>query len=406
MKKLAAIFIIALLIRLAFIGVWYQMGQGDRLAPDGYGYRTLAQGLNQGKGFQIEGQATARRPPLYPLFAALLLRCSSFPLGIQIVQALLGALSCMILFLLGKEMFDEGTGFLAAAMLGIDYISVRQIVSVMPETLFVFILLGSFYFLIRFTQEKKTVWIILAGILAGFSLLTKETLLFYYPFVTLWFLLHSEPWRIRFFRAGVFSVSLLLVIGPWVVRNSLLRGHPVLLTEGSGRTLYLANNPQATGGSTGGDWALGVDTGMPKAVPSWLLNSSTPELEDRYFFKEAVKFIRDHPGRFAELTGRRVMNMWRPYQTDSPPPAQWATALSYLSAVTLGIWGIFWSRKQWREFFPIFILFSYVFLLHAVLIAHIRYRYPVMPFFMVFASFALLQIRRRWTIPHAHLIGQ
>ncbi len=406
MKKLAIIFVLALGLRIFLIGVWYQTGQGDRLSADGYCYRTMAENLIQGKGFQLEEKPTARRPPVYPLFVSFFLKYNLFPLGIQIAHALIGALSCLLLFALAKEIFDEKVGLLASGILAIDYLSVRQTLSIMPETLFVFFLLGTFYFLMLAYREKKMKGVILAGLLAGLSLLTKEVLLFYFPFVVLWVFLWKNSWKNRFLMAGIFSVSLAIVIAPWVVRNSLLYGRPALLTVGGGgKTFYLANNPQATGGITGGDWVLGVDTAMPQDVPSSFRNSPTPDIEEDYFFKEAVNFIWKNPWSFVKLAGKKIVNMWRPYQTDSPVPARWASAVSYAPVLILGLLGLFRSANRWREFFPIFTLIGYIFFLHALLIAHIRYRYPVMPFFMIFASFALLQFFRKQKVSHAYSVN-
>lgn len=392
MKRLVAIFLFALLFRLAVIGVWYQVGNGGHISWDGGGYYALAKSLLAGEGFQWEGVRTARRPPFYPVFIAGVLRLNPSLLGIYIAQALVGAFGCVALFGLGKILFDRRTGLTASLLMAVDYLSVRQTVSIMTETLFVSFLILSFYCLVQAEKERKTGWLIGAGLLSGASLLTRDVLIFYYPFLVLWFFLWKEPWKLRFYRAGAFILPLLLVIGPWVVRNSLLSARPVLITVGAASTFYLANNPSTTGGTTGGDWQLGLDT-LPPADVRWPATHTVSVEWERYILKQSFDFIRNHPGKFVELMGKKIVNMWRPYQTDSPLLARWAAALTYLPVITLGLVGIFWKLKDWKKFFPIFTLIVYVFSLHTILIAHMRYRYPVMPFFMLFAAFALVRLR-------------
>ena len=400
MKKillLLAVFLLAFFLRAAFLRIWYGTGQGGRLSGDAHGYLTLAENINEGKGFQLEGAPTARRPPIYPLLIAFLLKYSPFPQGVQLLQVLIGAMSCVVLFGLGKEMFGEGTGGWAAGIMAVDYLSIRQTVSVMPETLFVFFLLVSFYCLWRAWGEGKTGWVMAGGLAAGLSLLTKDVLIFFYPAMALWFLFWKQPWKIRLVRAGAFFFSLLLVIVPWIVRNNRYYHYPVLITAGSGYTLYLANNPSVRVGKTGGDWELGIDTDLPRTVPLPDLGGKMTEWEweERYFRNQALDFIKNEPVQFIKLMGKKIVNMWRPFQTDSPLAAQWASAAAYLPVLFLGLGGMAASLKRWREFFPVFLLCVYLFLLHAVLIGHIRYRYPLMPFFMIFAAFAMFELRKK-----------
>lgn len=399
-RGLTGIFLCALLIRMALIWVWYKTGNGGHISTDGKGYYALAENLVAGRGFQWEGVRTARRAPLYPVFIGCLLCLTSFPAGVYIAQAFVGALSCVVLFGVGEKLFNRRVGLVASVLMAFDYVSVRQTVSIMTETLFVFFLIVSFYCLIRSEKERKTKWLIGAGFLSGISLLTRDVLIFYYPFVVLWFFLWRETWKVTFYRVGTFIIPLLLVMGPWVLRNSLLYGRPVLITIGAASTFYLANNPNTSGGTTGGDWGVASDS-FPSEDVRWLTTDTFDPEWERYILEQSFDFIRNHPRRFVELTGTKIVNMWRPYQTDSPLAARWATALTYLPVIILGLGGMLWKLKHWRELFPIFTLIGYIFSLHALLIAHMRYRYPAMPFFMVFSALILVRmwekIRLRFT---------
>ena len=225
-----------------------------------------------------------------------------------------------------------------------------------------------------------------AGLVAGLSLLTKDVMLFYFPFVVFWFFLWKETWKARFFRAGVFLIGFLAAVGPWMIRNSLMTGHLVFIMVSAGHTFYFGNNADFSGGRTGGDLEFGRDSVYPQAPDQPPLYTVEA---DRYLFRKAVRFIWSHPRRVVGLMGLKILNMWRPYQTDSPLFAQWAAALTYLPVLGLGLFGMFQNRNRWMELFPVFSLVAYFFCIHIILIAVIRYRYPVMPFFMVFAAASL-----------------
>lgn len=389
MKKIAVIFILALTVRLALVAAWHQSGKGNLISHDGRGYGTVAQSLLEGKGFLFDGHLPNRRPPVYPIFLAFFMKFGAFPWDVHLAQAFLGAASCLILYGLTRQIFGEKAGFLAALVLALDYASFRETVSVMPEVLYVFFLLGSFHLLFRARREKGAKWPVLAGLLSGLSLLTKELLVFYYPCVIVWFLLGPDAWKTRLFRAGCFLLGLGLVVAPWVVRSSLIHGRPVLITVSSGHTLYIGNNPLAQGKTTGGEWGLGEDMDYAEYPEGMELFSVEA---DRYYFQKGLEFIRQNPRRFFVLTGKKIVNMWRPYQVDSPPPARWLTALSYIPVVLLGCLGMIQSWARRKELLPILFLIAYVFLIHAVTIGQIRYRYSVMPFVMIFAAFVAAEI--------------
>ncbi len=389
MKKLILILVVALLLRLALLFLWYQTGQGSRLPADATMYHQIAQSLVKGEGFQLEGKPTSRRPPFYPFFIAVLLKYMPFPLGVQIAQAVLGALSCVILYGLGKEMFNSKVGLVAAGIFAADYLSVRQAISVMPEVIFVFWLLGSFYFLVWAKKREIKYGYLAAGISAGLSLLTKDFLVFYIPFVGGWLLWEpGGPKKVCFKRALVFLIGLILVVGPWVIRNCRVHRQFVLISAYAGHNVYFGNNEQVTARTEGGQWEFGRDVVLPEDPQAPPLGTIEA---DRYFFKKGVDFIQRHPARFFELMGRKIVKMWRPYGTDWSVITQWATALCYLPVLIFSLLGMTGSRDRWREFFPVFFFLLYIVLAPAATVSEIRYRYPAMPFLMIFASSSVLE---------------
>lgn len=391
MKKILFLFLLALVLRLAFLGVWYAAGQGGRLSGDGTDYYRIATHLAEGRGFQItEGEPSGRRPPLYPAMMALLLKTGvPFPLSVQIFQCILGAFTAIFLFQLGKEIFNASTGFYAALILALDYLCIRETAAVMSETLFVFFLMGSFLFLYKALSQNKNSLLAASGIFAGLSLLTRDVAIFFFPFAGLWLFLFSGIKKGAVKRAGIYAIALALTIAPWVVRNTFLFKRPILITTTAGHTFYLANNLNASGGRTGGDWET-TDTRYPEMNQSVPL--FTPQA-DQYLFREAFSFIIQNPGQFIRLIGRKIVNTWRPYQTDAPRLTQGIQGGAYLAILFLAAGGIFQTRNRWREFLPIYAFMAYIFLLHAILISGIRYRFPVMPFFMLFAGFSLSRIK-------------
>ncbi|MBI4549595.1 MAG: glycosyltransferase family 39 protein [Candidatus Omnitrophica bacterium] len=390
MKKAVLIFLFALAVRIAFLAGCYGMGQGGRVSSDAGGYLIIARSLAEGKGFQWEGQPTTRRPPIFPAYMAALLKVSPYPLGVQAADVAVSALTCLVLYGLGKEMFSAKVGLLSAGLLAVDYVSIRQTIAVMSETLFLFFLLLSFYFLARAIRTGKRGLFFGAGLAGGLSLLTRDFLIFYFPLAAAGFLFLMAPKRRCAGWAIFFLAGLGLTTMPWMVRNSLLARRPALITAVAGHTFYIGNNPYATGGRTGGDWEWNVDSRMPLDDPYFL--SLSGEDAEKYLFGRSVEFIRANPRRFCVLVWKKIANMWRPYQTDSPLPTKVIMGLSYVSIMIFALLGFARSAPRWREFLAVYGLIAYHVVLYALLISSIRYRFPLMPFFMIFASYGILSI--------------
>ncbi len=390
MKKWVILFFFALVLRLGFVLLWHNQGMDTHISDDGTEYYAIGKNIFKGKGFEVAGESPGRRPPLYSVFIAALLKFP-FPTAVYLAQAFIGATACLLLGALGKEMFNEQVGFFAALMLSIDYMSVRQIVTVLAEGLFVFFLLGSFFCFFLAVRQKKDIWFVASGALMGLGLLTKDVLVFFLPLFLLGVFFWGKEWKAGLRKAILLGGSVLIVIAPWVTKNILLFKRPVLITVSSGHTFYLGNNPKAMeGGATGGDWTLGRESYLPDDMPRLYTIEA-----DRYLMKKGLEFVHEHPHRFFELMGLKIINMWRPYQTDSPSLSKWATVFTYVPVLMFGVVGLFLNLKQWHKFFPVFTVIGYVFLLYAVMIAQIRYRYQIMPFFMIFAAHAFFELRKK-----------
>ena len=109
-----------------------------------------------------------------------------------------------------------------------------------------------------------------------------------------------------------------------------------------------------------------------------------------------------------ELSGKKLLRFWRfwPY---SDSYQKWylitASLLSYGVVLVMAIGFVLRnSKKYFRETLPIFALFGYLTLVHMITIGSIRYRFPLEPFLIIFASFFLTDVlkNKNW---FANIIG-
>ena len=146
---------------------------------------------------------------------------------------------------------------------------------------------------------------ILFGALYGVGTLANPTMLAFLPFCGLWI------WRGRYKRglpslAGVVlsSVTFFMVLSPWLIRNYEVFGQFVFIRNDFGLQFRLGNGP-------GADGML-----MPYLQP----NLNQLELEKFQRMGElkyaaeckrvAFEWVREHPGRFAVISLKRLFYFW------------------------------------------------------------------------------------------------
>ena len=130
----------------------------------------------------------------------------------RLLNAFFSALTCVVLYWMGKSLYDKGLGFLLVALFLIDPFALRINRRAMLETMAMLMALGAF-FLFWVDIKRNTVLerptylapgIILAGLLMGIAFLTKElAFIFLLPIVifTTWEYLHRQ------FQFGIFTLS-------------------------------------------------------------------------------------------------------------------------------------------------------------------------------------------------------
>jgi 4-amino-4-deoxy-L-arabinose transferase-like glycosyltransferase len=362
------------------------------MADDANIYIGLANNILDGRGYSSDGiNPMAERVPLYPIFLSLIF----FFFGehyfvVRIIQSILGAATCLVIYFLGKEIFPRRVAIIAAIIATFYYPFIQMSAYLVTETVSIFLLLFSFWWLIKSKEDNFARSFIFSGILLGLAGLTRSTFFGFYPLIPLIFVLTSSCKKEGLKQGTLIFIGIALVLLPWVTRNYLNFHKLIPISTRTGYVLYQGNNPMATGDS-GGWWPVGRQYVIPEEV------SRMTEIEkNSYLEKEAKKFIKNNPKRFFHLFLKKIVNMWRPYYSGTSRLSHLVMIFSYIPLMILGISGIFLSYKTWRKTIVFVLFILYYVLIHAILVATIRYRWPTMPFFFIFAGFTLTHIREKF----------
>ncbi|GAB6166682.1 glycosyltransferase family 39 protein [Thermostilla marina] len=352
-------------------------------ADDPDGYRLVATNLVTEGVFGYGTRPTAYRPPLYPLLLAVLrpdrpgfavrLGCCHFVLGLA-TAALVWVMGCR-----------HGLGRFAAvptALVLLDPLLAAQSRLIMTETAAAFLVMATvavweatqrmvFRDLGTERESGESVpWPRIAlgggftGILLGLTCLCRPTFLLWgalgivgLPLLAVVGVTKGEM-RLRRLKRAV-GVSVVIAAGcaaalaPWVGRNILALGYPVVGTTHGGYTLYLANNP----------WFYDFLRGSES--PVWNAEEFNLHWEsrrracrgdevcaDRTAYRLAFRAIQDDPAGFAWACVVRFGRFWSPLPHRLNEHESWhRTAIRGL----VGAWYLGWTGafvlgifRRWR----------------------------------------------------------
>jgi hypothetical protein len=286
----------------------YQYDMLARSLANGNGYRwyawndlqPLAQfvdfDLASAPGYDPEmGVRTSFRAPLYPAFLALIYSIfginSARFFAARVVQViLLSAPLAPLTYLIGRQIIPENekAARWAALVVSIYPILILYPLGLGTENLFFILVLLAVYFLNRSFSSTALLNPGIASLLLGLAALTRSVIV---PFALLAFL---WLWKYRSFKSSVLAfISFVIILGPWVVRNSLLHDRLTGIESSLGYNLYLGYHPAGNG-----SFVFGPSLDLLKIVDDAERDSAGTQA--------ALGFIRAQPGRVLPLAINRL----------------------------------------------------------------------------------------------------
>jgi len=180
--------LIAVIPRLAYLFI---ATDPFSLPGDEIYYFEIASNVINGEGF-MEGNLLAYRPPLYPMFlAGSLIAFQGNLLVIRLIQVIIGAVMCLLVFHLGKRVFSTGPGLVAGLLCAVYPQMIYYNTQILPEQLLMLLVCVAVYFMVN--TEKNTMFLqLVCGIAIGLTALTKEIGLFLLPAYVIWVLFNRS----------------------------------------------------------------------------------------------------------------------------------------------------------------------------------------------------------------------
>lgn len=174
-------------------------------------------------------------PGITTLLAGFVAIFGKYPmLQFKIFQALLGAASLYMIFLIGRSIFSVRIGLIAAWIMCIYAPSIYITNIMLTESVFYFLFLLLFLFTVRALESGSWRYYIGGGIVLGLAVLFRPFIIAFPGVVFLMWLIKKYPIS-HMFKFGVAVIAIVcLIMFPWIVRNYILFDRFIPLTKASG----------------------------------------------------------------------------------------------------------------------------------------------------------------------------
>ncbi|WP_437186949.1 ArnT family glycosyltransferase [Planctomicrobium sp. SH668] len=346
-RALLLILLIALTLRvLAACGLQYLLDfhwhRSFLIEGDAEGYWQLAQKIVAGDSYSIhEPPRYAERMPGFPALLAIPVALFGPKLfAARLFLAVVGTFACWQVYRLGRNLFNERVGLIAALLASISPVLIVFTETILSETAFGVTLLWSLlagHKLFQLLNAKSVqlplvlIQSAITGIAIAAGVMMRPSWILAAPILAS-LLIITAPHRLKSVIAGgVVVAAMVLSLLPWGVRNQQVTGHFTLTTFWMGPSLYDGLNPEANG-----------DSDMRFFDRDQLMSRMDEYEVDQYYRKAAWQFARENPGRALHLAWLKTLRYWSPWPNAAQFNQWWGKfiiSLFSLPMITFAVWG-------------------------------------------------------------------
>lgn len=389
---------------LRFIFAFYMSATHNLPHGDEVDYDTLAWNIVQHHEYAFElGKPTIRRSPSYPFFlAGVYALCGHSYLAVRIAQAIVGTLTCFVIFLVAHKLFNEGIALIASGIVTIYPFFIYYTAYLIIETLFIFLIALLVYQLIRTQSNPSAKNFIISGIIMGVAALCKSVVYPFIPFIALAYLFLFGFKNIKTYRNVIlFILFSFLTIFPWGMRNYIVLGKFCIIQSHIGPGLYESITSYR-------EFSPSEIESLEEDILTDYKNSGNQKpsaLEmDALFLKRGIRSFLQNPLPLLTNIAAKCFKFFRPYpllkRIDPNQAVQnyFVIVVGFIIfdiMIVFSFYGIWLTRRNWGKLLFLYIPIISFILVHSFLWITPRLRRPVIPLFIIFSAVAIEHLSKK-----------
>ncbi|HEY8241469.1 MAG TPA: glycosyltransferase family 39 protein, partial [Kiritimatiellia bacterium] len=232
----AWVFAAAAAVRLVYLSEYAHSPLFRQPIVDAATYDTMARALAAGHaGPELFWQA-----PLYPVFLSVVYAVfgHSF-LAARLVQALLGSVTCVLVYLLARKIHGERAARIAAALACFCGPLILYETELVGAGLAAFWSVALTLLFLRAAEKPGAARVLTLGACGALSVLTRPEFLLFFAAAAIWLIGRIRPIR----QIGLVAAAFAVIALPFAAWNHSHTGSFSILPASGGINLYIGNNP-------------------------------------------------------------------------------------------------------------------------------------------------------------------
>jgi 4-amino-4-deoxy-L-arabinose transferase-like glycosyltransferase len=415
---------LAALVAILLLGVGLRIDyawEGRAPVFDAVAYGKIARSLDENRGFSLGKDATQpadNYSPGLPLVVAGVYKVSG---GVherlaRVALALIGSLSVLFAYLIGRRLSGPAAGLVGAAVVAIYPALLEYQGMLMSEPLAAALLSGAVLSMLWASDARQGSpaggWLLPGVLLGSLALVRPEYLA---VALLLGLVVFAEGWRDgrqqALIQAAILLAGVVLVVAPWSIRNAIALDRFVPISTGGGQVLFagtylpsdgdpervgeevLARHPELVG-------RLGADPRLEQILAA-LAAERYPGVESdkalsRMGREQLWDDISDHPVEYAGFVAAKIGRIWSHGPRDVMRQPPWEAL--HWALIALGLLGlILLARQRRREALLLATIFLSITAISALLVASPRRVLVMLPLVAALAGIGATWL---WSVPH------
>ncbi len=314
--RLGVVLALAAALRLAHVWALRDTPWFEHLVVDPGYYDLWAQHIAAGNW--LGGDRAFYMDPLYPYVLGALYRLFGRDLlAVRLVQVVMSVGSCALVARLGTMLGGPGVGLGAALWLALYKPEIMFTAEIEKTTLSVLLTAAALVLFLERSRASRFG----AGIVLGLAVLTRANLLLFAPLgaLVLWGESTTAGRRKSLVAPALFLAGFALALAPVAWRNHRVSGAWVPTTTQGGQNFYIGNNPDNLSGSYGALPFLRMNPAFEEEdfhaeAERRTGRSLDSRATSRFWYGEALRFMREQPRTALGLLGRKLALIWNDYE--------------------------------------------------------------------------------------------
>jgi 4-amino-4-deoxy-L-arabinose transferase-like glycosyltransferase len=395
---------VALIVRVAIV-----LASKGHYVPvnDSADFMRIATSIKSGHGFgptQVPGAhgPSAFRTPLYPALLAALFSVTGVSVTAgRLFTALVSTGFVAAFGALGWRLGGRRMGLVCLIAAAVYPPFLLASYGLQYEAVFLLLTTLALLAALQWRLQPERIWLLVAaGLLTGLAVLCRETaaLVLVPVWVFIWQGRRTISGRRLFALLGTVTVSALVVVVPWTIRNAVTLHAFIPVSDSPDEALAGSYNATTLADTANlGRWIVPYGDPTDLRLFQALGPSPTEEQVMSMYRTAATNYIEDHPASVPKMVGWNTVRLFdlRGFQdaTYLAPYVPWNTRLVKLSVVSfwilapIAVAGLFTRRARsipkavWA--YPVLMFLTLVFTT-----ADIQYRVALEPFFLILGAAA------------------